>query len=325
VPAEDRSQILQRELFFRLLTMAKPPVAVARALAQSITDVYFEAGETIYARGTEADAIYFIVDGEVTLETPDDEPWHFTRGGVVGVLDVNLERPRARTAIAATHVHTMKLLAEDWLEILEDNFEYAVRARRAVATDLHKVVVGLAPGGGFEELPEHDGVDAVPDMNPVARLVVLRSVGAFRGASVQALASVAAVTDVVDLQAGEVLFERGQAEPSIYVVASGIVDIERGEEPVVRAAFGPSDLVGGSSSFAGALSQYTARARTTATVLTIRFTDLDDVAEDHFDLTRSISKRLATERERLMLVRSRARASAPPPSLPEPALDPALP
>jgi CRP-like cAMP-binding protein len=319
VPSDDRAQILQRELFFRVLTTAKPPVAVARALAQSIEDVYFEPGEVIFERGADPDAIFFLVDGEVSLEAPDEDPWTFTRGGVVGILDVNLERPRARTATARGRVHAMRLLGEDWLEILEDNFEYALGARRAVAIDLHKVVLELAPSGGFEDPPAHDGVDAVPDMNAVARLVVLRGTEGFSSASVQALASLASVAEVIDFAAGDRVFDHGDAPPAVFVVASGVVDVERGEDPIVRAAFGAGTVLGGASSFGGVLSQYRAVSRTTSTLLSIKFTDLDDVAEDHFDVTRSITKRLGVERERLMRIRSRGRASNLPPSVNEPA------
>lgn len=308
---EDRAEILRRELFLRAISLARPPVAVARALAQAITDVYFEAGDVIYTRGDPPDAAYFLVEGDVTLETPDDEPWFFSRGAVVGILDVNLERPRARTAIAQTHVHAMRLSGEDWLETLEDNFEYTIQARNAVARDSHKLVLELAPSGGFEE-PEESDFEGVPELNAVARLVVLKNVPAFATASVQALASVAALARTVELAPGQTLFDVGEPQGSFYVVATGIVDIERGREPVISAGFGPSSLIGGTCAFGGVLSEYRARARTACSILCFTETEIDDVAEDHFDLVRSVTKHNGAERERLMRLRARARASGLP-------------
>jgi CRP-like cAMP-binding protein len=314
VSLEDRAAQLRRELFLRALSLAKPSPAAARTLAQAITDVEFDPGQVIFRRGDEADAAYFIVEGQVTLEAPDEEPWTFRNGGVVGILDVNLERPRARTCVADTHVRAMMLRGEDWLEMMEDNFEYTVNARRSVAMDLHRLVLEIAPSGGFTEprSTEHDL--AAVELNAVARLVVLRNVETFARASVQALARLAAVSEPVALRPTEVLFEPGQAHDRLFVVAFGIVDVTRVIEPVIEAGFGSGQLVGGSPSLGGVLADYRAVARTRATVLTFTTTELEDVAEDHFDLTRSLIRHLAVERERVMRARARARASiAPPP------------
>ncbi len=316
---DDRAARLRRELFFRALSLAKPSVAVARALSNAIVDVTFEQGDVLFRRGDPPEGAYFIVDGEVALEAPDEETWRFHRGAVVGILDVNLERPRARTAMAESRVHAMFLRAEDWLEMLEDNFEYSTNARRTVAVDLHRLVVELAPSGGFEEVPPYDELDVVPELNAVARLVVLKNVAAFAQGSVQAVASLAAIARAVELGPGQTLFEAGGSDEALWVVASGIVELERREVPVVRASFGASTLVGGTASFGGVLQEYRAVAKTPCSVLTFTLTDLDDVAEDHFDLTRSITKALALERERVMRARSRARTStAPPPPLEPP-------
>ena len=306
---DDRALLLQREMFFRVTGLTKPPIAVARALAQAASDLYFEPGATLFQRGDEPDGIYFIVEGEVMLEAPDEEPWHFDTGSVVGVLDVNLERPRARTATAQTHVHAMFVQGEDFLEVLEDNFDYAIGSRGAVAGDLHKFVIELAPSGGFEDPPPQDELDVLPEMNAVARLVVLRSLPLFFRASVQALASVAGVAESIELEPSQVLFEAGGSVGFIYVVAWGIIEITRALDPVVHARFGPSQLVGGAGTFGGKLSEYGARATTRATVLRIALADLDDVAEDHYDLTRSVIQGLAIEREKLMILRARARPS----------------
>ncbi len=309
---DDRANVLQREMFLRVVGLARPPVAVAHALAQTSTDAYFEPGAIIFERGDQPDGVYFIFEGDVTLEAPDEEPWTFGRGAVVGVLDVNLERPRARTAVAQTMVHALFVQAEDFLEVLEDNFEFAIGSRAAVAADLHQFVVGLAPSGGFDEPAPQDDLDVVPEMNAIAKLVVLRSTKVFSRASVQALASLAVVAENIELRAGESLFEAGADPDAVYVVGWGIVELVRSQEPVVRARFGPSDLIGGVTSFGGTLVDYAARAIAPSMVLRIAIADLDDVAEDHYDLTRSITQANAIERERLMTLAARVRPSVAP-------------
>lgn len=298
--------LLEREMFFRSNPLIKPSDAVARAFAQAATDVYKEPGAILFRRGDEPDGMYFILDGEVTLEAPDEEPWHFENGAVVGVLDVSLARTRARTATVRKRLHAMFIHGQDFLEVLEDNFDYAIASRSAIAEDLNKLLLELAPSGGFEEVAAQDEVD-LPEMNAVARLVVLRSAASFARASVQGLASVASVADSIELEADQVLFEAGGAGGFVYVVACGIVEITRVTAPVVRARCGPSQLVGGPASFGGMLSEYTARATTRALVVRVALTDLDDVAEDHYDLTRSMIHGLASERERLMILRARTR------------------
>ncbi len=309
---DDRANVVQREMFLRVVGLARLPVAVARALAQTSSDVYFEPGATIFERGDHPDGVYFVVDGDVTLEAPGEEPWVFGRGAVVGVLDVNIERPRARTAVAQTTVHALFVQAEDFLEVLEDNFEFAIGSRTAVAAALHPFVIDLAPSGGFDEPEPHDDFDVVPEMNAIAKLVVLRSTKVFSSASVQALASLAVVAENIELGAGEMLFEAGGDPDIVYVVGWGMVEIVRSQEPVVRARFGPSDLVGGMATFGGTLVDYAARAIVPSMVLRIAVADLDDVAEDHYDVTRSITQANAIERERLMTLAARARPSIAP-------------
>jgi hypothetical protein len=66
------------------------------------------------------------------------------------------------------------------------------------------------------------------------------------------------------------------------------------------------------TSFGGTLVDYAARAIVPSMVLRIALADLDDVAEDHYDLTRSITQANAIERERLMTLAARARPSVAP-------------
>jgi CRP/FNR family cyclic AMP-dependent transcriptional regulator len=317
----DRKTRLQRELFLRVLVLSKPSPGIARAIAEAIQDVAYDAGATIFERGDDPDSQYWITSGEVDLVSGEgDDPWHFGEGAVIGILDVLLERPRARSAIAMTNVQAMRLPAEDWLEILEDNPEYLAQLRRDVPTEMHeKFHVGMAPDGGFLPPPEDDGSAAWLDMSAIEKLVALREVVYFERASVQALVELSRLAQVRFLAAGEVLFEPGGFGANVYVVCAGVIRATRDRAPVVEARFGRGQLMFGTVSMTDCIEQYGAVAESEAIVLVLKQSDVDDACEDHFDLARSIMRGSAIDRDRLMQLRSRrqkvASASSPPPAI----------
>lgn len=318
----DRKTRVQRELFLRVLVLSKPKPAVARALAASITDVRFAPGQVVYRRGEDPEALWWITGGEVDLVSDDEaeEAWHFGAGAVVGILDVILSRPRARSAVARTEVEAMQLRADDWLEVLEDNPDYMAELRRDVPADMFdKFHAALTPDGGWPDPTADDGRAAWLDMTAVERLVVLRESHYFDTASVQAIVEVARAAEVVYLAPGEPLFEAGGAGENAHLVAAGIVSIESTRGPHLRGRFGRGQLVGGGAAFTDRMNGFHAVAEGEAIVLRLRHGDLDDVCEDHFDLARAISRGTALDRDALMSLRGRrqrAASVAPPPPRP---------
>jgi CRP-like cAMP-binding protein len=317
----DRKTRVQRELFLRVLVLSKPAPAVARALAEAITDVRFAEGEVIYRKGDDPIAQWWITSGKVDLLSDEgEEPWHMETGAVIGILDVLLDRPRARTAIARTDVEAMRLSAEDWLEMLEDNPDYLAQLRREVPQEMHdKHLVTLAPDGGFPEPAADDGRAAWMEMTAVDRLVTLRETPAFSRASVQALVEVARFAEVRRLAPGERLFDFGDFDRKVYVVAAGIVHLEGNRTPLISARFGRYQVLGGGSAFCDALAGYRATAEVESIVLVLSHADLDDACEDHFDLARSIARETAVEREQIMnqkgrRLKGRSPSTPPPPT-----------
>lgn len=314
----DRKTRLQRELFLRVLVLSKPSPGIARAIAEAIQDVAYEAGSKIFERGDDPDSQYWITSGEVDLVSSDgDDPWHFGQGAVIGILDVLLERPRARTAVAITDVQLMRLPAEDWLEILEDNPEYLAQLRRDVPTEMHeKFHVAMTPDGGFASPAEDDGSAAWLEMSAIEKLVALRQVVYFERASVQALVELSRLAEVRYLAPGDVLYEHGKFGEKVFVVCAGIIRATRARTPPVEARFGRGDLMFGTVSMTTCPDQYDAVAETEAIVMVFAQSDVDDACEDHFDLARSIMRGSAIDRDRLMALRSRrqkeAAASTPP-------------
>ncbi len=282
--AEERAERVRRELFLRVLTPTKPPPAVARAIAASMREVRYDAGALIYRRGDPASVVYFVAEGVIECVIDGEPAREFDAGSVVGVLDLNLMRRRARTAYAKTDVVALELVAEEWLEILEDNVSFTAESRKIVTGTLHDMVVELAPDGGFPavELPDEEEVRPVLEGTMVERLVVMRECHHFDRATVQALVELAGRGDLVKVARGDIVFHPGAAGRRAPLVLAGIVDVERRVSPQVVASFGRGDLVLGAACFSGALNEYAVTARTDALVLLLAWSDLDDVSEDHF-------------------------------------------
>lgn len=317
----DRKTRVQRELFLRVLVLSRPKPGVARALADAITDVHFAPGETIYRRGEDPEGQWWITSGEVDLVSDDEgeDAWHFGPGAVIGILDVILARPRARTAIARTEVEAMQLRADDWLEVLEDNPDYMAELRRDVPADMFdKFHCALPPDGGWPAPTPDDGRAAWLDMTAVERLVALRESHYFDAASVQAVVELSRLAEVRYLQPGEVLFDVGEVGEHVDLVAAGIVAIEGTRPPFLRGRFGRGQLLGGGTAFTDRLASFRATAEVESIVLRIRHGDLDDACEDHFDLARAISRGTALDRDALMSLRGRRQREAPT-TMPPPA------
>ena len=308
----DRVIRVKRELFLRSLLPGKPPPAVARQLVKLMREQSLRAGEVLYERGAHATEAYFIVDGDVELIGENEEPLRFEKGSVLGMLDCTIERPRERRAVALNDVEVLVLDANDWMDVFEENLGYARLVREVLGRLHHELVLELAPGGGYpvrELAPEEALEVGVLEGSMVDRLVALRSSVHFERASVQSLVELAARGEVLRATRGARLLEAGQAGQRLFVVLAGIVEVERAREPVVRAAFGPGDLVTGNVSLAGLLEQYSMTAQTDALVLSFGAPDLDDVTEDHFDLARSIFRGISLDRVRAM--QAKAKKGAP--------------
>ena len=213
--AQDRTKRVEREIFMRTLSLGRASGGAARAIAEHIEEVFFQAGDTIYRVNDSAEAIYFVLHGDVRLAAEGVETWNFKDRSVVGILDVLVDRPRARTATAVSDVHALRLRAEDYFDVLEDNFEWTRGATLGVAADLHRISLSLAPDGGFVDPPTEAGRADPRRLNIVQRISVLRESEAFRGSGIQALTSMARLVEEVRLAADEPLFRmtRGPGSP----------------------------------------------------------------------------------------------------------------
>ncbi len=297
---------IEREVFLRSLTIARPAGASARALAAAMESLRLPAGTVIYRAGDAPEAAYFVVAGTIELTAPDAEPWTFGPQAVVGIIDVMAERARARTAVVRDDAHVLRLRADDWLDILEDDFDYTRNVVRGVASGSRALHLELAPGGGYEP-PRLDApiiAEDAPPLTLVERMMVLRDTDLFQRTTIQAVTNIAESADELRLPAGALLSDRVSLFAGFVVVARGVVEMTREGSPVVCARFGPASVVGGPLAIVHPPEKLQIRAITDASLLHVRDEDFYDVMEDHFDVARSAFATFALGRERLMSLRA---------------------
>jgi CRP-like cAMP-binding protein len=288
---------ISREVFFSGFT--GEPHALAwelRRLAGVVEDLVVDAGSAVFRDGDPSEELYFVVTGEVKMQRLGARDWVFGARSLVGTLDVVLDRPRSRTAVATAPTHLLRMRAADWLDLLEDSFDLTRRVLANFASGVHSLRRRPPPLGGFDESPIRVGLP--PDVvNLVDVILFLRRVPLFARASIQALTSLAALADEVQVDKGEVVVSREKFCSQLTVVISGEVLASAGaDEPTGR--FGRGVLVCGAAALGRASYDVRAVDATRAMVLPIE--DYFDVMEEHFSLVRSALMALAEEREILL-------------------------
>lgn len=297
---DDRSARLFREIFIAGFMSGLPAANVAWAasrLAGAMTDVRVPAGAVIYQEGEPADHHFFVVEGEVKLETDAAPPYVFGDHSLIGTFDLFIGRPRSRTATATKSSHLYRISSQDWLDMMEDNFELtrsAIEGLAADVTTLHTTLGEVLVERPARALPVPEGALGLVD-----RILALECVALFADADVQALTDLAALAKEDLFEEGDVVFEGGVSNDSLVAILVGEVRGTRIPGGFVES-FGPSELVFGTSAAGGGSSLREARATKRTRTLRIVRDDYFDVLEEHFRLARSSMKAIMIERELLV-------------------------
>ena len=310
---DERSARLLREIFLAGFMSGLPAANIAWAaarLASTMTDVRVPAGAVLYKAGDPTDHHYFVVEGEIRLEAEGEPPFVFGDRSLIGTFDLFIGRPRARTAVATKPTHLLRISSQDWLDMMEDNFELTRSAIEGLATDIDEIRAALGP------IDADADADAVPSpprslvgqgdgaLGLVDRIFALETVALFANADVQALTNLAIVADEVAFEEGERIFERGVPNDRLIALLSGEVRGTRIDGGFLET-FGPGDLVFGGSAVGAETPNHEAYATRVTRALRIVREDYLDVVEEHFALARSSLKAIMIEREKLVLERTR--------------------
>ncbi|HEU5077300.1 MAG TPA: cyclic nucleotide-binding domain-containing protein [Polyangiaceae bacterium] len=289
---------VEHELFLRAFLSTKPPDRVAAQLSLVTRDAHLEPGELLFEAGQTPESLHFVAAGRIGLETPEGVTTTAEAGSVLDMLDASIPRPRMRTAIALERTHVLALDFADYLDILEDNFVFAVDTLRAGAESYCSLAERLGSTLAFERPDDLPSASASAEMDVVERVLVLQHVGLFRGAPAQALVQLAHLAEIKRWKGGDYLFSRGDAVTEARIVTRGVVVMCHREDTPV-ASFGPHQIVGDLGFLCAQTQAFSARAEAPAVTIDVHIEDLFDVAEDHFDLWRSMLSYVARQRARL--------------------------
>ena len=108
--------------------------AVVR-LASIAAERRFEEGDTIYAVGDPADAIYIVVTGRVAIEDAGDGERSLGPRDMFGVDEILSGRLRGARARAQEPTVTLALLADDFFDLLSHDIEIVKALFREVMAE----------------------------------------------------------------------------------------------------------------------------------------------------------------------------------------------
>jgi CRP-like cAMP-binding protein len=103
----------------------------------------FDAGSILFHGGEEADALYFALEGTVTIRTDGQTVAELGPGEVFGALSLVSIGKRECDALCATPTRVMSLTRERYLRLREDAPGLALRLQEAVLRSFASLVRGV--------------------------------------------------------------------------------------------------------------------------------------------------------------------------------------
>jgi CRP-like cAMP-binding protein len=295
---DDASDMVQRELELGGANPFAPSEVQLKQLLAIARNVDFENGAHLFARGAPSSHVYLLISGDVELVADGMPSWRFSGSGAVGVIDMMMNRPYARTAIARGEVRTLEINADDYREYMQES-EIGPGILSHLSADVLDAIVGSLDPAQLLRRPADPSATAEPATTTlVDRLLLLSRVPAFSRASVQSLANLAQNARIVRAAAGNTLALAGAHVETLSILLHGEVELIVGHSGIVVAR-GPVDLVCDVAELSTAPRALTARVRQDALILQIDREELLDRLDEHFELLQSLFAYVAGKRERL--------------------------
>ena len=136
-------------------------------------------------------------------------------------------------------------------------------------------------------------------LTTIEKVLFLQDVDIFEFTSTEDLAHIAAITEEIEFQAGEVIFKEDEIPDSMYIVIEGNVSLTRGSQEVMVAK--DKDFFGTWALFDDEPRVATATTLEKSLLLRIDKEDFVDLLADYVAITQSILKSLVKRLRRLML------------------------
>jgi CRP-like cAMP-binding protein len=294
---------LSRELFFVAATLGTGdalPSWVVDRITSLFDEISVTEGQVIFSAGEPAEYIYFMAEGRIALTREGAAPWTYEGRWAIGMFEVVLDRPRARTATALSAFRLMRVRAEAWLDILEDSFVLGKAALDRQARTVAQLVEDLAQRG-LDPKPMVAQFMPLPrgKLNLIERLAVLYELVHLRGSGVQTLAELAAVAEESAFDPGDRIIEADVPKDRTYVILSGEAEATR-SAPNMTRRFGPGTILLGAAAFGEAATPWEAHAVTSVRLLWMHHDDWFNLVEEHFDMLRSALGAMALQRDRML-------------------------
>ena len=292
-----RLQRIQRELLlagFGVETGELPAWVVDR-LTLVLQERQIRTGEVLWRAGEPLEHLYFMHRGRVQLIRDGAPSWTFDGRWFLGGFEGHLDGA-ARTAVAAADFQALAMPRRAWLDLLEDSFDLTRRSVLAAAGALARLEEGLAESV-LGPVAASAPLDA--KLDTLTRLSLLTDLELARGAGVQALGDLAAVSRPLALAAGDPLWRAGDPPAHLYLIVAGEVEARR-HAPNLTRSYRSGEIVGGPAAFGKRIVQWEARAQAATTLVAIPLDGWFDLMEEHFGLARSLFRQFTSWRERLL-------------------------
>jgi len=135
-------------------------------------------------------------------------------------------------------------------------------------------------------------------LTTVEKVIFLQDVDIFEFTSTEDLAHIAAITDEVQFQPNETIFEEGEISDAMYMVIEGKVRLTRGDQEVMVAQ--KKDVFGTWALFDDEPRVAAATTLENSRLLQIDKEDFIDLLADHVGITQSVLKTMVKRLRNLM-------------------------
>ena len=124
----DRLDLIHRtQLLTRMLTLSTFRTSIAFEMARHTQPVTLLAGSEIWVAGDEADHFYFIVDGLIECQAPEESnSFELGPRDAVAMVDTLAQMPYSYTARSVGKVRALRVPARSFWRVISDNHEFGI-------------------------------------------------------------------------------------------------------------------------------------------------------------------------------------------------------
>jgi CRP-like cAMP-binding protein len=284
MPAETRSvSHVERVLLLRkTAVVGSLPAAAIGQVAEYARERAFPAGAHLLRAGEPAGALYYVVEGEVSLHRRGHALGVARAGSGVGELALLARDPEGLSARAQTDTLTLQLRRESVLEMFDDHFAIFHHVLREMCRQLIRLL-RESPKDALRAAPPPLAVElSETELDLVQRMLYLRQAAPFARSSINALAELSRSVTEVRFEPKTVLWDEGFSSRVLFLVASGTVRCQSSRGFEMRV--GPGNALGALEALGDVPRWFQAVTETPLVALAGDVDTLLDVFEDNIEM-----------------------------------------